>query len=73
MAKIESLYGTTPVEIFESGLENIGEIQDVAVSVLWKDGSVTVGWSSVERENLVLLIMTLQEKLRRTLFDDLEL
>lgn len=73
MAKIESLYGTTPVEIFESGLENIGEIQDVAVGVLWKDGSVTVGWSSAERENLVLLIMALQEKLRRTLFDDQEL
>ena len=24
MAKVESLYGTTPAEIFESGLENAG-------------------------------------------------
>ena len=30
MARIESLYGTTPAEIFESGLDNIGEIEGVA-------------------------------------------
>lgn len=73
MGKIESLYGTTPVEIFESGLENIGEIEDIALSVLWKDGSITVGWSNVGRESLALLILTLEEKMRRTLFDGQEL
>ena len=31
MSKIESLYGTTPAEIFESGLENLAEIEAVAV------------------------------------------
>ena len=30
MAKIESLHGTTPAEIFQSGLENLGEIQAVS-------------------------------------------
>jgi len=73
MGKNESLFETTPVEIFESGLENIGEIEDIALSVLWKDGSITVGWSNVGRENLALLILTLEEKMRRTLFDGQEL
>jgi hypothetical protein len=41
MAKIESLHGTTPAEIFQSGLENIGDIQAVSLSVLWKDGSAS--------------------------------
>jgi len=26
MAKVESLYGTTSAEIFEGGLENVGDI-----------------------------------------------
>jgi hypothetical protein len=64
MAKIESLHGTTPVEIFQSGLENIGEIEAVAASVLWRDGTVTAGWSNVALEKLALLVLALDEKLR---------
>ncbi|MDA1101015.1 MAG: hypothetical protein O2967_18765 [Proteobacteria bacterium] len=68
MAKIESLHGTTPAEIFQSGLENIGDIQAVSLSVLWKDGSVTAGWSNVDIASLALMVLTLDQKQR----DDLE-
>ena len=64
MAKIESLYGTTPAEIFESGLENIGDITAVAVTVLWKDGDVTAGWSNVDPANLALMVLMLDERQR---------
>ena len=64
MAKIESLHGTTPAEIFQSGLENINEIEAVAASVLWKDGRVTVGWSNMDMAKLSLLILMLDEKHR---------
>ena len=64
MAKIESLHGTTPAEIFQSGLENIQDIQAVSLSVLWKDGSVTAGWSNVDMASLALMILTLDQKQR---------
>ncbi len=64
MAKIESLYGTTPAEIFESGLENIGDIAAVAVTVLWKDGDVTAGWSNVDPGSLALMVLMLDERQR---------
>ncbi len=64
MAKVESLYGTTPAEIFESGLENIGEISAVAVTVLWKDGDVTAGWSNVDAGTLALMVLALDERQR---------
>ena len=64
MAKIESLHGTTPAEIFQSGLENIGEIDAVCLSVLWKDGSVTAGWSNVDLASLALMILTLDQRQR---------
>ena len=38
MSRVESLYGTSPAEIFQSGIENLDEIDAVAVSVMWKDG-----------------------------------
>ncbi|NQV60538.1 MAG: hypothetical protein HQ502_12765 [Alphaproteobacteria bacterium] len=69
MAKAESLHGTTPAEIFQSGLENIGEIQAVALSVLWKDGSVTAGWSNVDMASLALMVLMLDQRQR----DDLDL
>jgi hypothetical protein len=69
MAKVESLHGTTPAEIFQSGLENIGEIDAVSISVLWKDGSVTAGWSNVDMASLALMILMLDQKQR----DDLNL
>ena len=73
MAEIRSLYGTTPAEIFDSGLENIGDIQALALSVLWSDGVVTSGWSDVDPGNLARMILLLDEaQRRRTIaYDDL--
>jgi hypothetical protein len=65
MAKIESLHGTTPAEIFQSGLENLGEIEAVAAAVMWKDGSVTAGWSNVDASKIALMILTLDEEQRK--------
>lgn len=65
MSKVESLRGTTPVEIFESGIENHAAIHAVAFSVLWRDGSITNGWSTADTADLSLMIAMLQEKLRR--------
>ena len=67
MAKIESLHGTTPAEIFQSGLENLGDIAGVAISVLWRDGTVTAGWSDVGIAELALMILTLDERQRLSL------
>lgn len=69
MAKIESLHGTTPAEIFQSGLENLNEIETVALAVLWKDGSVTSGWSNTEdMGKLALMILALDERQRMVNF-----
>ena len=65
MAKIQSLHGTTPAEIFESGLENIGDIQGVALSVLRSDGSISVGWSDVDVGILARMVLMLDEAQRR--------
>jgi hypothetical protein len=73
MARIESLHGTTPAEIFESGLENAGEIVAVAASVLWRDGRVTSGWSNVDPASLARMILVLDEKQRRTTIRDADL
>jgi hypothetical protein len=70
MAKIESLHGTTPAEIFQSGLENLGEIEAVAAAVLWKDGRVTAGWSNVDPANLARMILMLDEAQRRRTIAD---
>lgn len=73
MARIESLYGTTPAEIFESGLENAGEIVAVVAAVLWKDGRITAGWSNVDPANLARMILVLDEKQRRATVRDADL
>ena len=73
MAKIESFHGTTPAEIFESGLENAGEIVAIAASVLWKNGRVTTGWSNVDPANLARMILVLDEKQRRVTIHDSDL
>lgn len=70
-AKVESLYGTTPAEIFESGLANLDDIEAVAAAVLWKDGRVTVGWSNVEAAQLCQMVLMLDEDLRRKVLRDL--
>ena len=43
MTKIHSLHGTTVAEIFSTGLDNLEQIEAIAVSVLWMDGTVTAG------------------------------
>ena len=68
MATIESLHGTTPAEIFQSGLDNLDEIEAVASAVLWKRGRITVGWSNVDPARLALMILALDERQRGLLF-----
>lgn len=65
MAKVHSLHGTTPAEIFQSGLENIDDIQGVALSVLRSDGSITVGWSDIDVGILARMVLMLDEAQRR--------
>lgn len=69
MTKIESLHGTTPAEIFQSGLENLGDIEAVAVSVLWKNNTISAGWSNMpDIGRLALMILALDERQRASLF-----
>ena len=72
MAKIESIYGTTPAEIFQSGLENLSEIEAVAMTVLWEDGSVTAGWSNADATKIALMILALDEEQRKKHLRDIE-
>jgi len=65
MSNIESLRGTTPAEIFESGLENIEQIAAVTMSVAWNDGRVTAGWSNMDPGTLARLVLVLDEAQRR--------
>lgn len=65
MGKVESLHGTMPAEIFESGIENCDDIEAIAVSVLWKNGTVTTGWSNTDVANVALMILALDEDQRR--------
>lgn len=65
MTEIQSLHGTTVAEIFSSGLENLDLIDAVAVSVVWKDGSVTAGCSNTTAANLALLVLAMDEHQRR--------
>ena len=73
MAKIESLHGTTPAEIFQSGLENLSEIEAVAMAVLWKDGRISAGWSNLDTTSLSRMILMLDEKQRRDTIHDTDL
>lgn len=67
MPKVESLRGTTPAEIFQSGIENLADIEAVALSVQWKDGTVTTGWSDVDPAVLALMLLALDERQREAL------
>ena len=69
MTKVESLYGTTPVEIFQSGIENIDEIEAIALAVRWKNGTVTAGWSNIEVGELAHMLFALDEKFRSDNFN----
>ena len=64
---IRSLHGTTIAEIFSVGLENLEDIEAVAVSVLWKDGTITSGCSNTSTANLALLVLAMDEHQRRAL------
>lgn len=70
MPKVESLHGTTPAEIFQSGIENIESIAAVAISVQWQDGSVTTGWSDVDPSVLALMVLALDERQRAALREE---
>lgn len=65
MAKIESLHGTTPADIFHSGLENLNKIEAVAAAVLWKNGSVTAGWPNTDASMIALMLLVLDEERRK--------
>ncbi len=52
-------------EISSSGLDNLEEIDVVAVSVLWKDGRVTAGSSNITNGWLALMVLALDEHQRR--------
>ena len=69
MTEIHSLHGTTVAEIFSSGLENLDQIEAIAVSVLWKDGTVTAGCSNTTTANLALLVLAMDQHQRRGLGD----
>lgn len=73
MAKIESLYGTTPAEIFQSGVENLADIEAISMTVLWKDGRLTAGWSNVDRATLAFMILALDQKQRAENFAGMDL
>ena len=65
MTEIRSLHGTTVAEIFSAGLDNLEQIEAIAVSVLWKDGTVTAGCSNTTKANLALLVLAIDEHQRR--------
>lgn len=65
MSEIQSLHGTTVAEIFSAGLDNLENIEAIAVSVLWKDGNVTAGCSNTSQANMALLVLMLDEHQRR--------
>lgn len=64
MSTVTSLHGTTPAEIFQSGLENIEDIDAVAVSVRWRNGDITTGWSNAPPETIAMMAVMLDERLR---------
>lgn len=67
MTEVRSLSGTTVAEIFSTGLDNLEQIDAVAVSVLWRDGRVTAGCSNTSKASLALLTLALDEYQRQLL------
>lgn len=65
MTEVHSLHGTTAAEIFSSGLENLGQIEAVAIAVQWKDGTVSAGCSNTTKATLALLTLAIDEYQRR--------
>lgn len=67
MTDVFSLHGTTVAEIFNDGLRRLDEIEAVAVSVAWKNGSVTAGCSNTDAAKLALMVLALDMHQRRGL------
>ena len=67
MTEIRSLHGTTVAEIFTSGLDRLDDIEAVALSVMWNDGSVTAGCSNTDVARLALMVLALDVHQRRAL------
>lgn len=65
MTEVLSLHGTTVAEIFNDGLRRLDEIEAVAVSVTWKNGSVTAGCSNTDAAKLALMVLALDMHQRR--------
>ena len=65
MSEIKSLHGTTVAEIFTSGLDRLDEIEAVALSVTWKDGTVTAGCSNTDVSKLALMVLALDTHQRK--------
>jgi hypothetical protein len=65
MTEIRSLHGTTVAEILSAGLDNLEQIEAIAVSVMLKDGTVTAGCSNTTKANLALLVLAMDEHQRR--------
>lgn len=70
MSDIYSLHGTSVAEIFSSGLENLDQIEAVAVSVVWKNGDVTAGASNTTNERLAFMLLVLEQHIKSSLFSD---
>ena len=64
MSQIESLHGMTPAEIFQSGIDNIDQIESVSMAVKWRDGRITTGWSETSVADLSLMLLLLNERFR---------
>ncbi len=73
MADIVTLHGVEPVEIFQSGLDRADEIHAVAISILWKDGHVSAGWSNMDETTLARMVLVLDERQRRATLADADL
>lgn len=67
MTEVHSLHGTTVAEIFNDGLRHLDEIEAVAVSVAWKNGTVTAGCSNIDAAKLALMVLALDVHQRQGL------
>ncbi len=70
MTDIYSLHGTTVAEIFSSGLDNLDQIEAVAVAVTWKNGKVTAGASNTTNERLAFMVMVLEQHIKAGFFNN---
>ncbi len=70
MTDVYSLHGTTAAEIFSSGLENLDQIDAIAVAVTWRDGKVTAGASNTTNERLAFMLMVLEHHVKAGFFNN---